>query len=177
MEVNRWVTGTAGYFGSPGTPAPCVHAPHRALSAQVYRLQKILKERLVTHLGRQLEINHSCLKVKLISGSFLLFFFCSLAAQAPSRQPRAVAGAQLLPTLLRRQRHAVPTPRALLTHGLRKPFSPLTAQASCCGARVSPISTLNMWINQLEDPIPVARCYRKPRAHCTSASVFTRSVV
>ena len=74
MEVNRWVSGTAGDLGSRGT-LRTPYAAYRALSAQVYNLQKILKERLAIHLGWWLEINRFFLKVKLIYGPFLLFFF------------------------------------------------------------------------------------------------------
>lgn len=49
------------------------YAAHRALSAQVYSLQKILKERLATQLGWRLEINHFFLKVKLIYGPIPTF--------------------------------------------------------------------------------------------------------
>lgn len=72
-EVKWWVSGTAGYSGSPDTPRTW-HASYRALSAQLYGLQKMLKERFAIHLGWRLEINLFFLKVKLISGKFLLSF-------------------------------------------------------------------------------------------------------
>lgn len=66
------------------------------------------------------------------------------------------------------------TAQALPTQPLRKPFRPLTTSAR---TQVNPLSRLNTWINQMEEPIHVVRCYLNPRIHCVSALVFTWTLV